>query len=259
MATWNILTLNGTGYQVALVRELKRYKIAIAGLTEARLSGSGEHDVEDGHLLYSGGTEKRNGVAFELRPPFSKALTMWHPLSDRLLYARLAYKHGPISIIVAYALTNEATDSDKDRFYDELSATTQTVPPHDELLVIGDLNAVSGEARIGFETAVGPYGSGSMNDNSERLLSFCASFGLAITGSWFKRLDIHRDTWISNDGRTRKELDHILVRNRSLVKSYRVYRGAEAPANTDHRLLVASVAVSPRFAHRAAREQKYDV
>ena len=38
-----------------------------------------------------------------------------------------------------------------------------------------------------------------------------------------------------------------------------MYRGAEAPANTDHRLLVASVAVSPRFAHRAAREQKYDV
>ena len=58
MATWNVLTLNGTGYQVALVRELKRYKIAIAGLTEARLSGSGEHDIEDGHLLYSGGTEK---------------------------------------------------------------------------------------------------------------------------------------------------------------------------------------------------------
>ena len=146
IATWNVLTLNGTGYQVALVRELKRYKIAIAGLTEARLSGSGEHDVQDGHLLYSGGTEKRNGVALVLRPPFNKALTMWHPLSDRLLYARLAHKHGHISIIVAYAPTNEATDSDKDRFHDELSTTTQTVPPHDKLLVIGDLNAVSGEA-----------------------------------------------------------------------------------------------------------------
>ena len=86
---------------------------------------------------------------------------------------------------------------------------------------------------------------------------------IACSGSWFKRLDIHRETWISNDGRTRKELDYILVpreldHNRSLVKSYRVYRGAEAPANTDHRLLVASVAVSPRFAHPAAREQTYN-
>ena len=44
------------------------------------------------------------------------------------------------------------------------------------------------------------------------------------------------------------------------MKSYRVYRGAEAPsANTDHRMLVASMAVSPRFAHRAAREQKSDI
>ena len=46
MAIWNVrLTLSGTGYQVALVRELKRYKIAIAGLTEARVSGLGEHDI----------------------------------------------------------------------------------------------------------------------------------------------------------------------------------------------------------------------
>ena len=109
--------------------------------------------------------------------------SMWQPLSDRLLYARLAHKHCHVSIIVAYAPTNEASDSDKDCVYDELNATTQTIPPHNELLVIGDLNAVSGEAKIGFETVVRPHKSGSANDNTERLHSFCASFGLAITGS----------------------------------------------------------------------------
>jgi len=31
-ATWNVLTLNGTGYEVALIHELEKYNIAIAGI-----------------------------------------------------------------------------------------------------------------------------------------------------------------------------------------------------------------------------------
>jgi len=40
LATWNVMTLSGTGYQVALVRELARHNISIAGITEVRLPGS---------------------------------------------------------------------------------------------------------------------------------------------------------------------------------------------------------------------------
>ena len=72
-------------------------------------------------------------------------------------------------------------------------------------------------------------------------MSFCSAHGLAALGSWFRRKAIWRWTWISNDGRTRKELDHILTNSRAMVRSYRVYRGAEAPANTDHRLVVAKM------------------
>ena len=37
MAAWNVMSLSGTGYQEALVRELARLNISIAGITEARL------------------------------------------------------------------------------------------------------------------------------------------------------------------------------------------------------------------------------
>jgi len=79
-------------------------------------------------------------------------------------------------------------------------------------------------------------------------LSFCSAYGLAALGSWFTRKNIWSWTWISNDGRTRKELDHILMNSRAMVRSYRIYRGAEAPANTDHRLVVALVSLA--FVHR---------
>ena len=66
-------------------------------------------------------------------------------------------------------------------------------------------------------------------------------------GSWFKRKEIrvHRLSWISNDGVTKKELDHIISSDRSTFRSYRVMRGAEAPASTDHRIIVADISLLP--------------
>ena len=120
-----------------------------------RLSGSGEHDVEDGHLdpiLRRNGEKERRGScaatsfqqsADNVAPPRNRINCCMHGSLTNMVISR--------SIIVAYAPTNEATDSDKDRFYDKLNATAQTVglPPHGELLTVGDLNAVLGEARIG--------------------------------------------------------------------------------------------------------------
>ena len=60
---------------------------------------------------------------------------------------------------------------------------------------------------------------------------------LTVLGTWFQRLDKHRMTWLLRDGSTKKEIDHILTR-------HRVYRGAEAPANTDHVLLSAELRIS---------------
>ena len=95
--------------------------------------------------------------------------------------------------------------------------------------------------QIWFRKCNWKFGYGEENDNSSRMLSMCASHGLSVMGSWFQRKNIHRLSWISNDGRTLKELDHILTSDRSMFNSYRVFRGAEAPALTDHRLVCAEI------------------
>ena len=87
----------------------------------------------------------------------------------------------------------------------------------------------------------------------------CATLGMSIVGSWFRRSDIHRWTWISNDGSTRKEIDHILSRCRQDFISYRILRGAESTANTDHRLVVATVRVDLCTASKKSDvEKKFD-
>jgi len=110
------------------------------------------------------------------------------------------------SAIVAYAPTNEAQDEVKDVFYDQLASAVSGVPSHDILLVLSNLNAVTGWDRVPtgiLEAVIGGFGSGIPNDNIIRLLSFCASFGLAMTGSWFRRRDIQRWTWYQTWTRSR--------------------------------------------------------
>jgi len=62
-------------------------------------------------------------------------------VSDRILTARLTHRHGHLTIIVVYAPTEGSTDAEKDEFYSALEDVARSVPPHDQLIVAGDLNA----------------------------------------------------------------------------------------------------------------------
>jgi len=53
------------------------------------------------------------GVALLLDKTLASAVTTWHPISDRLLYARLKHKHGHLSVMVAYAPTDLSPDADR--------------------------------------------------------------------------------------------------------------------------------------------------
>jgi len=164
----------------------------------------------------------------------------WQAISSGILAARLLHKHGNLTVVI-YAPTEDSTLNSKDEFYITLEAVVTSRPPHDQIVVLGDFNAVTGTDRAGFDGVIGNFGSGCRNDNSLRLLTMCLAANLTILGSWFQRRDIYRHSWLSNDGHTRKETDHILTNDRSLFKSCRVFRGAEAHANSDHRLVIATM------------------
>ena len=259
LATWNVLTAAHTGYPEAIVKELKRLDVGIAGITEARLKDNGVMHIDGYTLLYSGGTTHAKGVALTLTGRIAQSLMSWQPVSDRLLCARLAHKHGCISVVVAYAPTEASSEADKDLFYNQLGDALNAVPPHDIIVCLGDFNAVTGEDRSGFEEVVGNFGSGNRNDNSVRFLSACAAYRLSVIGSFYQRKDIYRHTWISNDGHTRKEIDHILTNKPPLFKSIRVYRGAEAPALTDHRIVIACAKLNPFVKTNPMQTKKLDV
>lgn len=173
LATWNVTTISGIGYQTALTQELHRLQIGDTGVREARISGSGCNSIGDSLLLHSGGTQRRDGFALNpliINPPLINALQVWITISDRLLQVRLSYRHGHLSVIVACAPTEVAHDKDKDAFYNRFSATIVSTLSHDILAILGDFTTVSGPATVN-NGVVGPFGSSDPNNNSDRLLS----------------------------------------------------------------------------------------
>ena len=109
------------------------------------------------------------------------------------------------------------------------------------VMVMGDLNATIRAGRAGYGNVVGPFTAGPTNDNGQRTLQLAAALDLRIAFSWFQHKEIHRHSWYSNDGRTRKTLDHILFSRRwNVLTDCRVFRSAEL-GNTDYRPVVTSL------------------
>lgn len=85
-------------------------------------------------------------------------------------------------------------------------------------------------------------GKESMHSESNglRLISFALTKELVINSTQFQRKEIYKQTWVSPDGRTKSQIDHILINERykTSVRQVRSYRGADG--DKDHYLIIAS-------------------
>ncbi|XP_065557775.1 uncharacterized protein LOC136025720 [Artemia franciscana] len=135
-----------------------------------------------------------------------------------------------------------------------LSRCLATVLPHDITVLLGDFNAIVHDDMGVWRGTDGPVSPDPLNDNVLRLLELCQSHNLYITNTYFQRKTIHQYTWYSNDRRTKKMIDYVIIskRWRSLVKICRTYRSAEL-GNADHRLVCADLRLR---LHAQQSEQK---
>ena len=72
--------------------------------------GSGRLDIDDHTVIHSGEEqEDRRGVALVLDKKLSRLLVSWQAISSRIHTARLLHKHGHLTVVVAYAPTEDST------------------------------------------------------------------------------------------------------------------------------------------------------
>ena len=138
--------------RTALVgRELDRYNIEIAALSETRLAAVGEiKEVGAGytHFLSGRKSEERReaGVGFAIKTDLVGKLSgLPKGTNDRLMTRRLPLFGNKHAIIIsAYAPTMTNPDEVKDKFYDDMDSVISATPRTDNLILLGDFNARAG-------------------------------------------------------------------------------------------------------------------
>ena len=148
ISTRNVRTLLEPGAARLLIDELETADVAIMGLQEVRWSDSSEIAVGNYHLLWSGPAETQGGVAVALNRAAYSALKSWFPVNSRLFVAKFKHRFSSLSIVVAYAPTNDASGADKNEFYESLEQAMQLTNCYDLVLCLGDFNAEIGLARL---------------------------------------------------------------------------------------------------------------
>ena len=86
----------------------------------------------------------QHGVAIMLSREAARALINWTPIDERIIRARFHSRHVKLTLIHAYAPTNDADEESKDHFYEKLQVIVEKTQKHDILVITGDLNAKVG-------------------------------------------------------------------------------------------------------------------
>lgn len=163
-----------------------------------------------------------------------------------------------MTILQVYAPTNDADDDVKDVFYNQLQREIDRTPKHDLIILMGDLNAKVGRKKCEEERSLGNEACGERNENGEMFVTLCEINNLVIGGSKFKHKEIHKLTWISPDGRSQNQIDHIAINSkftRSMM-DVRVKRGADV--SSDHHLVVMNLKLRLQQCSKNGRAVGFD-
>ena len=145
LAFWNVRTVNPDtkpGCLESVIRILQSYKIEIAAISEARLTGAGSTYVDNYEVFFSGKEKRCEAcVALVVSKQAKRSMLEFVPMNERILKARFESSQSKLTVVAAYAPTNDSGGDTKDSFYSDLNDILNTVPEHDVLVVCGDFSA----------------------------------------------------------------------------------------------------------------------
>jgi len=255
ISTYNVRTLKQTGKLHQLVYGCNQNNIDLAAIQEHRWQTSEQISTcyqtlnnEIWRFEYSSATpEGHGGIGLLINPRMSAFFGSSEKISNRIMMVH--FKGNPTTtIIIAYAPTEDKSDAEKDTFYDDLQRCTHDVPPHNVLILAGDLNARLGsDSHTTNPRAIGKHTyHHSTDDNGNRLVNYCEACNMRSTQTRFPQPKSRSWTWSHPNGKSKAQLDHILINGKWLnsIRNVRAYNTVEL--NSDHRIVSAKLSISLR-------------
>ena len=105
--------------------------------------------------------------------------------NDRMISICFQGKSFSITVIQAYALTNNAKAAEVEWFYEDLQYLLELTPKKYVLFIIGDWNAKVGSQET--HGVTGKFGLGVRNEAGQRLIEFCQENELVIANTLFQQ------------------------------------------------------------------------
>lgn len=132
-----------------MARELRRYNVDIAALSETHLADKEELMERGGGYTFfwkgkaAAHEPRRSGVGFAVKTEITKRLEECPVyISDRVITLRLHLGHNNfINLISVYAPTLDKSDDIMDKFYEELAQSLFKIRSREQILLLGDFNA----------------------------------------------------------------------------------------------------------------------
>jgi len=222
-----------------VARELDRYKVDIAALSETRCADKGQlTETYGGYTFFWSGRSREErreaGVGFAIKTTYvHKLACIPEGLNDRLMKMQLPLgQKTNATLISAYAPTMTNPNEIKD---------IASLPKSERLIILGDLNARVGNDHQAWPRTIGKHGVGKCNSNGLLLLSLCASHDLAITNSMFRLPTRNKTTWMHPRSTQWHLIDYVIAR----AKDRRDVRVTKAMCGvdcwTDHHLIVSKL------------------
>ena len=117
-------------------QEMERLNVNILGISELKWTGTGEFNSDD-HFIYYCGQEslRRNGVAIIVNKRVKNAVLGSNLKNDRMISVCFQGKPFNITVIQAYAPTNNAEEAEVERFYEGLQDLLELTPKKDVLFM----------------------------------------------------------------------------------------------------------------------------
>ena len=253
LSSLNVRTLGPLGRLEELTNCAKTHQVDIIALQEHRIYHPKDvvkyHQSESFQLITSSSTKNScnasvGGVGFLLSPRASNNLSKVESISSRILLIELM-GNPKTTIISVYSPHNSAPEQDVEDFYKTLRDTIEQVPPHNFLVVAGDLNAKLGPEDVNFT-----YNSVS-NRNGEFLKDFMDEFNLFSSNNSFMKPKGQLWSFEYPSGE-RAQIDYLIFRKkwRNSIHDSRSY-SSFCSVSSDHRVVSARVKLSLRSSKQA--------
>ncbi|XP_025414188.1 craniofacial development protein 2-like [Sipha flava] len=146
-------------------------------------------------------------------------------------------------VIQVYFPTSNSEDDEIEQVNDLLDELLGITRDNDNVIIMGDFNAVVGEGQD--NQIIGKYGLGTRNSRGERLVNFCKQNNFLVTNTMFEVPKRRHYTWVAPGDSNRYQIDNLLIKSRfkKQIMTSHSYPGAEI--DSDHNLVTMKYKIAP--------------